>query len=176
MRRGLQAALVVALWLPAVAGAQPVAPRLSPPDAEEYEASNKAWVEQEANPPAYPKTSGLVEFRGGGVTSNRFFIDADTLSIGNDGVVRYILVIRSSAGAENVSFEGIRCATREQKYYAFGQRGGWSVAREQHWRLIEAKEINRHHGVLYTDIFCTDRATPPRAVREIVQRLRYGRL
>ena len=106
------------------------------------------------------------EFRGAGTSSNRFFVDVDTLSIGKDGVVRYVLVVRSPGGAENVSFEGIRCETREQKAYAFGQRGGtWSPAREAPWRLIEAREVNRHHVVLYTEAFCVNGKTPPRAAR-----------
>ncbi len=165
-----------ALMLIAATQAHAAAP-LSPPDAEEYEVGAKAWVEQEVTPPAYPKASGLVELRTGSLSANRFLIDADTLSIGKDGVVRYTLVVRSSAGVENASFEGIRCATREQKSYAFGQRSGsWSPALEPQWRRIEAREVNRHHAVLFTDIICTNGATPPRAVRDVVQRLRYGRL
>ena len=148
----------------------------SPPDADEPEADAKAWVEMEVNPPAYPRQSGLVEFSVSGATSNRFMLDADTISIGADGVVRYVLVVRSAGGAENVSFEGIRCATREQKFYAFGQRQAtWSRVREPQWRLIAMKDINRQHSVLFADLLCTDGMRPPRAVREIVQRLRYGR-
>jgi hypothetical protein len=127
------------------------------------------------NLPPYPKTSSLVEFSVSAASSNHFLIDADTLSIGKDGVVRYALVVRSATGAENVSFEGIRCATREQKFFAFGQRDGtWARARNAQWRLIEYKDINRQHAVLHTDIFCASGKNPPRAVREIVQLLRYG--
>jgi hypothetical protein len=108
------------------------------------------------------------------VSDNRFLIDVDTLSIGKDGVVRYVLVVRSPRGAENVSFEGIRCATREQKSYAFGQRGSWTRAQGALWRLIENRDINRQHIVLYADFLCSEGALPPRSVRVIVQRLRYG--
>lgn len=38
--------------------------------------------------------------------------------MGSDGIVRYVLVARSSAGTESVSFEGMRCATREVRIYA----------------------------------------------------------
>ncbi len=171
MTRGFWTALLLAVLAPAA-----VAAALAPPDAGEADAS-EAWVEQEVNPPAFPKPDGLVELRAGGLGGNRFLIDADTLSIGSDGVVRYVLVVRSSAGAENVSFEGIHCKTREQKYYAFLQRNGtWSKAREPQWRFIEAKEVNRHHAVLFADILCTQGSLPPRAVRDVVQRLRYGNL
>lgn len=163
--------------LPLVAGAALTPQELRATDADEYEQASGPWVEQTVSPPAYPKPASLAEFRGAGTSSNRFFVDVDTLSIGQDGVVRYVLVVRSEAGAENVSFEGIRCETREQKSFAFGQRGGtWALAREAQWRLIEAREVNRHHVVLYTEAFCVNGKSPPRAVRELVQRLRYGRL
>ena len=136
---------------------------------------NAGWVELDAVTPAYPKPADLVEFSVSGATSNRFLIDVSTISIGNDGVVRYVLVVRSAGGAENVSFEGIRCATREQKSYAFGQRNAtWSPAREPQWRFIEMKDINRQHVVLFADFFCYEGKRPPRTVRDIAQRLRYG--
>ena len=172
--------IAVAAWLallPLVAAAQLSKQELRATDADEYEQGSTAWVEQTVAPPAYPKVESLAEFRGAGTSSNRFFVDVDTLSIGKDGVVRYVLVVRSPGGAENVSFEGIRCETREQKAYAFGQRGGtWSLARDPQWRFIEPREVNRHHVVLFTEAFCVNGKTPPRAVREVVQRLRYGRL
>ena len=176
MNRGLLVMAFV-MWAVISGTAWPAGQELRATDADEYEQGNTAWVEQVVAPPAYPKPESLAEFRGAGTSSNRFFVDVDTLSIGKDGVVRYVLVVRSPGGAENVSFEGIRCETREQKAYAFGQRGGtWSPAREAPWRLIEAREVNRHHVVLYTEAFCVNGKTPPRAAREVVQRLRYGRL
>lgn len=147
----------------------------SPPDADE-EDGKKAWVEIETSLPMFPKPSGLVEFSVSAVSENRFLIDVDTLSIGKDGVVRYSLVVRSSRGAENVSFEGIRCATREQKFYAFGQRNGtWMRVQSAQWRVIEQREINRQHAVLYADFLCSHGALPQRTVRDIVQLFRYPR-
>ncbi len=166
---------LVALCVSAQAVAAAVPTR--PSDEDEYnENLNKAWVEQETLLPVFPKPAGLVEFSASAAGSNRFFVDVDTLSIGADGVVRYALVVRSAGGAENVSFEGIRCYTREQKFYAFGQRNAtWLPARDPQWRFIETKEINRQHGVLFADFFCPDGRRPLRTVREIAQRLRYPR-
>jgi hypothetical protein len=147
----------------------------SPPDEDEYEPSRKAWVEQAVNLPAYPKPASLLEFPVSAASNNRFLIDADTLSLGKDGVVRYTLVVRSAGGAENVSFEGMRCATREQKFYAFGQRGAWVQVRDSQWRPIQSKDMNRQHAALYADYLCADIATFQRPLREILQRLRYGR-
>lgn len=159
------------LWLPVAAFAA-TAP--SPPDEDESE--TKAWVEQEVTLPAFPQTASLAEFHVSPASGSRFLLDTKTLSIGADGVVRYALVVRTAGGAENTSFEGIRCATREQKAYAFGQRNGsWSAARDAQWRPIELRDFNRAQPVLYADFLCMGSARPPRDVRAIVQRLRYNR-
>ena len=116
---------------------------------------DKSWVEQESKLPAYPKPADLVAFYVSGATSNRFFVDAATLSVDADGVVRYALVIRSASGAENVSFEGLRCKTAERKVYAFGRKDGtWSAARAPEWSPIRYKDVNNHYGMLYAEYFC----------------------
>ena len=120
-----------------------------------------------------PEAQGLVEFAVSGATRNRFFIDLDTLRADKDGVVRYVLVVQSPSGAQNVSYEGIRCESREQKFYAFGQRdGGWMRTRDPQWKAIEYREVNRQHGVLYRDHFCD--GIHPFPVATIRQRMRYG--
>jgi hypothetical protein len=145
------------------------------PEPEEEEIDKKEWVELEVAPPPFSKSGNLIPFEVSGASSNRFYIDPDSLSIGSDGVVRYTLVVKSLTGAENVSYEGIRCETREQKYYAFGRRdGSWSSARSGTWRRIEYKEINRQHGVLYQDFFCPGRKKPAGSPAEIIRNMKYG--
>jgi hypothetical protein len=75
--------------------------------------------------------------------------------VGKDGVVRYVLVVQTSGGATNISFEGIRCDAREFRLYASGHREGrWTKARLSEWRPIENKPVNRHHAALSRDLFC----------------------
>jgi hypothetical protein len=156
------------MLLPAAAGAQPR------PDME-AEQGTKTWVELELKLPPFPKTENLIPFEASGASRNRFYIDPQSIAVGGDGVVRYTLVIKGSGGGENVSYEGIRCETREQKYYAFGRRDGtWSNARSSEWRYIEYKDVNRQHGVLYADFFCFNRKTPVKTPAEAIQRLKYG--
>lgn len=161
-------------WLGALALLGALVPSIAAAQAREDDDAPKVWKELEVRLPAYPKQADLIEFEAGAASGNRFFVDAESISVGADGVVRYSLVIRSPSGAENVSYEGIRCDMRQQKYYAFGRRDGtWSNARQSDWRRIEYKEINRQHGVLYANYFCYDRVliqTP----KEAIQRLRYG--
>jgi hypothetical protein len=71
-----------------------------------------------------------------------------------------------------VSFEGIRCQGREQKYYAVGRPdGSWARARSAEWRRIEPADVNRHHYVLATEFFCLGR-TQVASTRQILERLR----
>jgi len=167
--RELWLLLTLSALLPAAAFAQP---RSQP---EEEESDKKEWVELEVKPPPFPKPGNLIPFEASAASSNRFYIDPESISVGSDGVVRYTLLIRGPTGAENISYEGIRCESREQKYYAFGRRdGSWSSARAGTWRYIEYKEINRQHGVLYLDFFCPDKKRPVGPPPVIIRRLKYG--
>lgn len=113
------------------------------------------WVEEEVEPPAFPQEANLLPFYVSEMTAHRFLIDGESLSVGKDGVVRYVLVVRSAGGATNVSFEGIRCETRQYRLYAMGrQDGSWVKARLSQWRPIENKPMNRHHAALSRDLFC----------------------
>jgi len=124
----------------------------------DFDRARKPWTEIQAKIPPYPKTENLIRFTAGAASPHRFYIDAKSVSVGEDGVVRYTLLIRTSGGATNVTFEGMRCDTRDVKIYAIGHAsGGWTRSRDPKWRHIEYKEINRHHAVLYSDYFCPDK-------------------
>jgi len=142
-------AWVAGAWLAAApAGADIGFRNFDDPDAPR-------WQEEETVLPAFPQDANLREFYVSELTRHRFFIDASTLVIGKDGVVRYVLVIRTQGGATNISLEGMRCETREFKIYATGQRdGNWTRSRRDEWRPIENKPANRHHAALSRDLFC----------------------
>lgn len=139
----------------------------------QFDEDIKPWKEIEARIPPYPGSADLIPFDPGGGSPHRFYVDARSLSVGEDGVVRYTLVVKAAGGATSVSFEGIRCESREQKYYAAGGlEGAWLRARTPQWRSIGQLDPNhRHHYVLYSDFLCVDRA-PVRTVREILERFR----
>ncbi|MDO8960147.1 MAG: CNP1-like family protein [Rhodocyclaceae bacterium] len=137
------------------------------------------WAEAEVELPAFPQPGNLREFYVSGATTHKFAIDATTLSVGKDGVVRYVLVVRTSGGATNTSFEGIRCESGEFRIYATGhQDGQWArvrqSARQSEWRRIENKPVNRHHAALARELFCPN-GTPIRNPAEGREALRLGR-
>jgi CNP1-like family len=141
----------------------------------DFDENAKPWKEIESRLPAYPKDENLIRFEGGGGSPHRFFVDSKSVSIGEDGVIRYTLVVRTAGGATNVSFEGIRCSERHLKVYALGRAGGsWARARDPQWRRIEYQDRNNQHGVLVQDYFCggISRNYPRGSVKEILDRLR----
>jgi hypothetical protein len=142
------------------------------PDADAE--ADKDWREIEARIPAYPRSENLVGFDVGQGSPHRFYIDAPSLSIGTDGVVRYTLVVRAAGGATNISFEGIRCEVRRQKYYAVGNADGtWTPARNPQWRRIAFEDPDRRHLALVDDFLCLGKA-PRGSQKAILDRLKRG--
>jgi hypothetical protein len=120
---------------------------------EDYE--SKKWQEMEVQLPGAPKPENLLPFDVSAASANQFFIDGSTLSVGTDGVVRYVLVVLSPQGARNVTFEGMRCEAREYRIYASGRLdGSWSKARKNEWVRIQEAYANRQHAALFLDYFC----------------------
>ncbi len=126
----------------------------------DYEFDDTArWNELQHQLPPYPKPENFIPITLGARSSNEFFVDYASLSTGADGVVRYSMVIRSPAGAETVSFEGMRCETGERKLYAFGRNnangGEWSRNRYAKWEPIQGRGLNDFRRELFYHYFCT---------------------
>lgn len=125
----------------------------------ESDGDEAKWQEREWTLPGFPKEEELMEFDVSAATANRFFIDAKSIDIGADNVVRFTLVIRTAGGATNVSYEGLRCDALEHRLYATGRTGGtWGKALARGWQPIENKPINNHHASLSRNYFCPNRS------------------
>lgn len=132
------------------------------------------WQEAEVELPAAPQESALREFFVSSASPNTFFIDERSLSVGEDGVVRYVLVVRTPGGAQNVTFEGIRCKTGQRRIYASGRAdGSWSKTRDATWVDISNNGYNRTRAALAAEYFC-DGPVPPRDRNEALRRLRQA--
>jgi hypothetical protein len=133
---------------------------------------DKPWEAQKALLPPAPKIADLVPFYVGPVPFD-FFVDRSSVKLGEDGVVRYTLMARSSSGATNVSYEGIRCATYSRRVYAFGSvDGSWSQARNSQWVEMD-RLASDPRTVLANDFFCPDRG-PVRSTDEARRALALG--
>ena len=76
------------------------------------------WKENDLQAiPAFD-VSRLIEIDMGQRFSLVYAIDPQTLSVGSDGILRFVMVARSSSGAVNAFYEGLRCSTAEGRVYA----------------------------------------------------------
>lgn len=94
-------------------------------------------------PPAFD-VRRLIPIDAPSGSSLKFGIDPETISIGEDGVVRYVVVASSPQGATNALFEGIRCSTGEYRVYARYSGGGWLRAGDSDWQSVFANMRSRH--------------------------------
>ena len=141
--------------------------------AEQNDATRDAPAsESEFTLPAPPQKSNLLPFYVSATTTLDFAIDAKSLSVSSDGIVRYTMVVTSKSGASNVSFEGMRCATGEKKLYATGRPdGSWAPSRVDAWVPVIELSTNRQHAALMKDYFCDGTSVLGKA-EVIVERLR----
>jgi hypothetical protein len=126
-------------------------------------------TEEELEPPAYPAAKNLLQFSVPEAEGFRFFIDRASLSVSKEGLVRYVLVARSPEGVDNVSFEGLRCASAEQRLYAVARPDhSWTAARST-WRPVSSPR----HASLVRDYFCPQ-SEPIRNASEGILALESG--
>jgi len=163
--------LLLALFFVAgAAAAQPVS-RTPAPDND---FDTKPWEEQKSRLPSNPNPENLARIYAGPTTNFEFYVDAASVSVSQDGVVRYTLVARSSSGATNVSYEGMRCKTYDRKLYALGRfDGAWSPARDPQWVPIGRAQAKFQNAALAEDFFCPQRIPVPTA-EEAMRALKRG--
>lgn len=130
------------------------------------------WQEAEVTMPPPPEEARLRAFFVSSGSPNSFFVDEGSVSVGEDRVVRYTLVIRTPGGAENITFEGLRCETGERRIYASGRRNGeWTPMKNSTWQRISDNTYNRPHAALAHEHFC-DGPAPPRDLAHALRLLR----
>ena len=61
--------------------------------------------------PAPAQKNNLLSIYVRPTTTLDFAIDAKSVSVTEEGTVRFILIVTSQSGATNISYEGIRCST-----------------------------------------------------------------
>ncbi|MGE0097060.1 MAG: CNP1-like family protein [Hydrogenophaga sp.] len=132
-------------------------------------AANIATAADEEDPPwqekatAAPKSFDVAKLQHFTVTPDSslvYGIDPATLTVGEDWVVRYVMVARSSSGAINAFYEGIRCQTAEVKTYARwdNNRSAWHTATSGEWKALAASGPTRPATVLAMEGLCNGRS------------------
>lgn len=131
--------------------------------------TNPDWKESEAPAPPALRTTGLIPLEIPR-SQLRFGVDPASVSLGSDGVVRYVVVAAGAGGAVNGIYEGIRCSTGEYKVYGRNSGSGWSMAGHD-WRALHAQPQSRHSLVVARTGACLGRA-PNRTAEQIVRDLK----
>jgi hypothetical protein len=141
---------------------------------EDFDDLQKPWEEIAVQIPAQPKQENLVSFEPLNATASYSFeIDDKSLTLGSDGVIRYIVVATSRSGAKNISYEGIRCSTFEKKLYAFGrQDGSWARSRQDKWERIVRRTGVNYQETLALEYFCQNK-TVAGTPKDMLRRIRY---
>ncbi|PMS34596.1 CNP1-like family protein [Trinickia symbiotica] len=135
------------------------------------------WTENKVDQlPPLPQQSNLLPFDVSQNTPLKFAVDAKSVDVGSDGVVRYTVVVTSPSGARNVNYQGIRCDTYEWRQYAGlnADHDGWDRDVATSWTRIENGNLNAYQAALYQDYFC-DNKMPAAPTKTIVNNLRLGR-
>lgn len=139
------------------------------PDAE-------PWQEAAVVPPSSFSTEELQPFEVSQGSALNYGIDPKTLAVGDDGVVRYVMVARSSSGALNALFQGLRCATAEVKTYARwnNNTSSWNTSSKEEWQPLSFSGFVRPAMMLARAGIC-DGKTINGTPQKMLHTLKHGR-
>ncbi|VCU69486.1 CNP1-like family protein [Pigmentiphaga humi] len=99
-----------------------------------------------------------------------FGVDPRSIEISPGLIVRYTLRAVSDAGAENISYESVRCGTREWRTVAIDRPGaGWQRALNDEWRVVLGGSIQQ---TLRNGVFCSGGAPASPKKEDLIYRLR----
>lgn len=131
------------------------------------------WTESTVPPPPAFEVSKLVRFDVAASSSLVYGVDPASISISRgDGVVRYVMVATSAAGATNVMYEGLRCATGEVKTYArYLPDSRWQPVADAQWRSV-FDNLPSRHALRFAKAGACDGAAPADSVPAMVKLLK----
>lgn len=139
-------------------------------------AAGDDFREIKAPPPPTYRKEGLIAIDMPSYTTLKFGVDPATLSIGSDGVVRYVMVAYNASGSVNAMYEGLRCATGEVKTYArSSELGHWTVVTEPQWRPVDTGPSTRHTLALAKQGVCDGWTVAARNAPDLLRLLRSPR-
>jgi len=134
------------------------------------------WKEAESKLPPFPQEENLVDLHLDYPGSKfSYFLDAESLQLGDDDVIRYTLIVRSTTGASNVMFEGMLCNEKSYKAYGYGTgKGKFQLARNPKWRPIRESGSKPFRYDIWKHYFCfVENDISSRGRKEILRAIKY---
>ena len=135
---------------------------------------NPDWVEDPT--PAAPAFSidRLIPLDMPPYISVKVGVDPESIAVGGDGVVRYVIVLTNASGNTNAVYEGIRCITDEVKTYArYSASGQWSMLANPAWKAVNDNMPSHHAQAFARQGGCQNRLATSK--QEIITALKFGR-
>jgi hypothetical protein len=131
------------------------------------------WKESEAPPPPAFNADQLIALNMPPYVTLQVGVDPATLVMTPDGIVRYVVVARNSAGSITAIYEGLRCATGEVKTYARQPSGSpWTMVKSPTWLPLNARLPSKHAAVLAYQGVCDSPNTTANSVADIIRALK----
>ena len=131
------------------------------------------WKESDVPPPPAYDMSKLLTFEVTRSSPLVYGVDPASFSISKtDGVVRYVVVATSAAGAKNVFYEGLRCSTGEVRTYARAKPvGSWVPVANSEWKSAFDISLPRH-SLRFAKVAACQQGAPVSSVRELIRKLK----
>lgn len=134
------------------------------------------WKELQVPPPTTVSADRMVPLEMPRYVSVKVGVDPDSLSIGADGIVRYVMIAVTSGGHVNAMYEGIWCLKGEVKTYArLGSDGKWDPVQDAQWLALNGNQRSMHALAFARQAACEGRAAAARTPQEILRKLRQTR-
>ena len=133
------------------------------------------WKELEVPPPAKFNVERMVAIEMPRYVTVKIGVDPDSLTIGTDGIVRYVMIAQSSGGNINAMYEGIWCRKGEVKTYArLGSDGKWDPVSDAQWSPLSGNQRSMHALAFARQGACDGRAAAARTPQEIIRKLKQS--
>ena len=135
---------------------------------------NPDWAEEQVPAPPQFSKDRLIPLDMPAHVSVLVGVDPQTIVVGGDGVVRYVIVMANATGSTNAVYEGIRCVTDEVKTYArLSASGEWSLLANPAWKAVNDNMPSHHAQAFARQGGCQNRLATSQ--REIIGALKAGR-
>ncbi len=136
---------------------------------------NPDWAEEPVQAPPQFSKDRLMPLDMPAHVSVMVGVDPQTIVVGGDGVVRYVIAMTNATGSTNAVYEGIRCITDEVKTYArLNASGQWSLLANPAWKAVNDNMPSHHAQAFARQGGCQNRLATSQ--QEIVSALKTGRM
>lgn len=135
---------------------------------------NPDWQEELVPPPPAFSKDKLIPLEMPPHVSVKVGVDPESITVGADGVVRYVIVMTNATGSSNAVYEGIRCISDEVKTYArLSTAGPWSMLANPAWKAVNDNMPSHHAQAFARQGGCQSRLATSK--QEIIRALKSGR-